>query len=107
MLSTQLTRARVTSEARSLARCARGGVRVPQVVLVDIESGIIGVEWIDGKSVRFVLGTDEDDTDGGETDGQDAAGGGRRGECESSGTAEYGISRGGIIEHCLRLARSV
>jgi len=90
-LSTQLTRARITSEARSLARCARGGVRVPQVVLVDVDSGIIGIEWIDGKTVRFVLGADEelmDDADRGDTGGGDASG---------SGGVEYGISQGELI----------
>lgn len=96
-LSTQLTRARITSEARSLARCARGGVRVPQVVLVDIDSGIIGIEWIDGKTVRFVLGTDdelmEDEADEGDTCGGDASG---SGGAPSSGAAEYGISQGGF-----------
>lgn len=95
-LSTQLTRARITSEARSLARCARGGVRVPQVVLVDIDSGIIGIEWIDGKTVRFVLGTDDelmDEADEGDTCGGDASG---SGGAPSSGAAEYGISQGGF-----------
>lgn len=92
-LSTQLTRARITSEARSLARCARGGVRVPQVVLVDVDSGTIGIEWIDGKTVRFVLGTDED-ADGGDTGGGDTSG---SGGAPSSGAPEYGISQGGFI----------
>lgn len=89
-LSAQLTRARITSEARSLARCTRGGVQVPQVVLVDVDSGIIGIEWIDGKTVRFVLGADEelmDDADGG---GKDATSG-------SGSAAEYGISQGRFI----------
>jgi TP53 regulating kinase-like protein len=85
-LSAQLTRARITSEARSLARCARGGVRVPQVVLVDVESGIIGIEWIDGKSVRFVLGGNEDSV-------YDPSGSGS----ESGGAGEYGISQGEFI----------
>jgi hypothetical protein len=92
-LSAQLTRARITSEARSLARCARGGVRVPQVVLVDVDSGIIGIEWIDGMSVRSVLGVDEGRAGAG-GGGREAGvtGGGGRGE--SSGAAgEYGINR--------------
>lgn len=61
MLSAQLTRARITSEARALVRCVRNGVRVPDVRLVDLESGIIAMEWIDGKSIRFLLGDDEDE----------------------------------------------
>ena len=111
-LSTQLTRTRITSEARSLARCARGGVRVPQVVLVEVDSGIIGIEWIDGKSVRSVLGTDEEMVDNGRAGGRDTGevtkgqeveaggGGGERGESKSSCTAKsgiYGISQGGFI----------
>ena len=99
-LSTQLTRTRITSEARSLARCARGGVRVPQVVLVDVDSGIIGIEWIDGKSVRSVLGADEEMVDNGCAGGAAGVGGGERGESKSSDTAEYGIygnSQGGFI----------
>lgn len=123
-LSTQLTRTRITSEARSLARCARGGVRVPQVVLVEVESGIIGIEWIDGKSVRSVLGADEEDmahnscivavavagaeAGAGEgymeahlhdTRGHEAkagGGGGGRGEPKLSDAARYGISQGGF-----------
>jgi len=95
-LSTQLTRARITSEARSLARCARGGVRVPQVLLVDVDSGMMGIEWIDGKSVRFVLGADEDLVDDG--GGVDAGGGGH---AESSSAAEYGISHGELNLHRL------
>ena len=52
----QLTRARITSEARALARCVRNGVRVPDVRVVDLESGIIAMEWIDGDTVRSILG---------------------------------------------------
>lgn len=65
-LSSQITRARITSEARSLARCTRGGVRVPQVRVVDVESGIIGIEWIDGKTVRSLLGDGESVDEGDE-----------------------------------------
>jgi TP53 regulating kinase-like protein len=55
-LSQQLTRTRITSEARALARCSRSGVRVPSVRVVDLESGIIAMEWIEGYSVRNLLG---------------------------------------------------
>ena len=103
-LSTQLTRTRITSEARSLARCARGGVRVPQVMIVDVDSGIIGIEWIDGESVRSVLGADEDEE---MVENSCAGGGGRgRGESKSSDVAEngiYGISQGGCISISLSL----
>jgi hypothetical protein len=89
---------------------------VPQVMLVDVESGIIGIEWIDGESVRSVLGADEEMVDnsyagGGDmedTSGQKAkagGGGGGGGESKSGGTAEYGIygiSPGGFIFVLLR-----
>lgn len=55
-LDAQLTRQRVTSEARTLVRAARGGVRVPTLRGVDVEAGVVGMEWIDGWSVREVLG---------------------------------------------------
>ncbi|KAG8866103.1 serine/threonine-protein kinase bud32 [Serendipita sp. 405] len=61
-LSAQLTRTRITSEARALARCVRSGVRVPDVRLVDVDSGIIAMEWINGKSIRFLLGDYEGDS---------------------------------------------
>ena len=55
-LSTSITASRTTSEARSLVRCARAGVRVPRVEFVDETRGILGLEWIDGPSVRQWLG---------------------------------------------------
>lgn len=58
-LSAQLTRTRITAEARALARCVRNGVRAPDVRVVDLESGIIAMEWIDGHSVRALLGDEE------------------------------------------------
>lgn len=60
-LSAQLTRARIGSEARALARCVRNGVRVPDVRVVDLDSGIIAMEWIEGSSVRHLLGSDEEE----------------------------------------------
>jgi hypothetical protein len=35
-------------------------VRVPDVRIVDLESGIIAMEWIDGHTVRSILGDSED-----------------------------------------------
>ena len=76
-------------------------MRVPQVVLVDVDSGIIGIEWIDGKSVRSVLGADEEMVENGSAGGEGAGGGGgERGESKSSDTAEYGVYgnlQGGFI----------
>lgn len=55
-LDASLTRLRLASEARALARCLRHGVRVPRVVFVDEKSGVLGLERIEGWSVREVLG---------------------------------------------------
>ncbi|KZT57995.1 hypothetical protein CALCODRAFT_433348 [Calocera cornea HHB12733] len=55
-LDAQITRTRVQMEARALVRCQRAGVRVPGVRLVDAAVGVLGVEWIEGASVRKVLG---------------------------------------------------
>jgi TP53 regulating kinase-like protein len=41
----------------------RNGVRVPDVRVVDVESGIIVMEWIEGNSVRHLLGSDEEEKD--------------------------------------------
>lgn len=55
-LDTSLTRARIAGEARTILKCLRSGVRVPGIRLVDAAEGVIGFEWIDGKSVRALLG---------------------------------------------------
>ncbi|KAI0704439.1 hypothetical protein C8T65DRAFT_654041 [Cerioporus squamosus] len=55
-LDASLTKARVAGEARALIRCLRSGVNVPGIRMVDAAEGVLGIEWIDGKSVRFLLG---------------------------------------------------
>ncbi|PWN36107.1 kinase-like protein [Meira miltonrushii] len=55
-LSTQLTASRTTAEARALIRCARVGVNTPKIVCVDEEQGVLGLEIVDGYSVRELLG---------------------------------------------------
>jgi len=55
-LSKSITAQRTISEARSLVRSARSGVHVPRLVLVDETRGVLGMEWIDGLSVRQWLG---------------------------------------------------
>jgi TP53 regulating kinase and related kinases len=44
-----------------LLRCLRAGVNVPGVRLVDLEAGLLGTEWIDGLSVRRILGGGDED----------------------------------------------
>ncbi|WVO14826.1 EKC/KEOPS complex subunit BUD32 [Cryptococcus depauperatus] len=55
-LDCSLTATRLTFEARALARVAKVGVTVPKVVWVDEKGGVIGLEKIEGWSVREVLG---------------------------------------------------
>jgi len=55
-LDSILTKQRLSSEARALVRCLKFGVSVPGVRYVDLENGILGLEWIDGTTVRRVLG---------------------------------------------------
>ncbi|KAG8711788.1 serine/threonine-protein kinase bud32, partial [Ceratobasidium sp. 423] len=52
-LDTSLTKQRVSGEARALLRF---GVSVPGIRFVHADSGMLGIEWIDGTSVRKVLG---------------------------------------------------
>ncbi|TFK38525.1 hypothetical protein BDQ12DRAFT_605628, partial [Crucibulum laeve] len=54
-LDTSLTRSRVAGEARALLRCLRSGVNVPGIRMVDAADGVLGIEWIEGKSVRKLL----------------------------------------------------
>ncbi|QRV81239.1 Serine/threonine-protein kinase [Ceratobasidium sp. AG-Ba] len=55
-LDSSLTKQRVTGEARALLRCLKFGVSVPGVRFVHADSGVLGIEWINGSSVRRVLG---------------------------------------------------
>ncbi|KAG6861046.1 hypothetical protein C0995_004547 [Termitomyces sp. Mi166 len=66
-LDASLTRSRVAGEARALLKCLRSGVNVPGVRMVDAAAGALGIEWIEGKSVRRLLpGGAEEEVDGGE-----------------------------------------
>jgi len=38
-----------------LLKCLRSGVHVPGVRMVDAECGVLGLEWIEGRSVRILL----------------------------------------------------
>lgn len=59
-LDATLTRARVAGEARALLRCLRCGVSVPGLRFVDAASGALGIQWVDGKSVRSLLGSGDE-----------------------------------------------
>ncbi|POW09143.1 hypothetical protein PSTT_07057 [Puccinia striiformis] len=51
-LDQQLTRNRLTFEARSLTRALKSGVRVPVLQALDLEQGWLMLEWIEGISLR-------------------------------------------------------
>ncbi|KAI5833289.1 hypothetical protein K523DRAFT_265682 [Schizophyllum commune Tattone D] len=67
-LDGNLTRSRVAGEARNLLKCLRSGVNVPGVRMVDAADGVLGIEWIDGMSVRKLLpgGAEDEGADFGE-----------------------------------------
>ncbi|KAM4066035.1 kinase [Hirsutella rhossiliensis] len=52
ILDQRLTKHRILSEARILAKCRRDGVRVPAVYAVDESAGWLMLEWIHGTPVR-------------------------------------------------------
>lgn len=57
-----------------LLKCLRNGVRVPGVRMVDPECGILGLEWIEGCSVRNILGAGEEgDLDSNATEIEEAS----------------------------------
>ncbi|OAQ97238.1 hypothetical protein LLEC1_08192, partial [Akanthomyces lecanii] len=51
-LDARLTKHRILSEARILAKCRRDGVRVPTVYALDEAQGWLMLEWIPGTPVR-------------------------------------------------------
>lgn len=55
ILDARLTRHRILSEARVLAKCRREGVDVPAVYALDEKEGWLMVEWIEGDVVRVRL----------------------------------------------------
>ncbi|ESK94547.1 bud32 protein kinase [Moniliophthora roreri MCA 2997] len=64
-LDVSLTRSRIAGEARSLLKCLRSGVNVPGIRMVDANAGVLGIEWIEGKSIRKLLpgGAEEEDVE--------------------------------------------
>ncbi|KAI9055556.1 hypothetical protein LZ554_000503 [Drepanopeziza brunnea f. sp. 'monogermtubi'] len=53
ILDQRLTKHRILSEARVLAKCRREGVPVPAVYALDETKGWMMVEWIEGEVVRI------------------------------------------------------
>lgn len=62
-LSSSLTAHRTAAEARALLRCFKSNpiINVPHVTCVDELRGILGLEWIDGITVRECLGGGQED----------------------------------------------
>jgi len=54
-LDASLTKMRVAGEARALLKCLRSGVNVPGLRFVDAIEGLLGIEWIEGKSIKYLL----------------------------------------------------
>ncbi|KAG2148902.1 kinase-like domain-containing protein [Suillus clintonianus] len=89
-LDASLTRQRIAGEARALMRCMRSGVIVPGIRMVDVNEGVLGIEWIDGKSVRQLLpgGAElEDISESEEVDESDA----------TDPITDYGVSRDALM----------
>lgn len=55
-LDSQLTRQRLVGESRVLVRAAKAGIEVPALRCLDLDHGILGMEFIPGETVRQVLG---------------------------------------------------
>jgi hypothetical protein len=63
------------------------GVCVPGVRFVDLAAGVLGLEWIDGRSVRALLGGADGDADPDALDNADAA-------ADDDTLAAYGVTDG-------------
>ncbi|KAF5318304.1 hypothetical protein D9611_014365 [Ephemerocybe angulata] len=65
-LDTALTKARVAGEARLLLRCLKLRLRSLHIsiLMVDASEGVLGIEWIDGQSVRKLLPGGEEPEEG-------------------------------------------
>ena len=81
-----------------LVKCRREGVKVPAVLAADWEAGWVGLEWVEGGTVRGVL-------DGwvGRLEGESGAGGGGEGRDEDAG----GEARRGLYDLMARVGRAV
>jgi TP53 regulating kinase-like protein len=71
----------------------RSGVNVPGIRMVDVNEGVLGIEWIEGKSVRQLLpgGAElEDISELEDVDEVDETG-------ATDSLVDYGVSRGGVL----------
>ncbi|RSH90664.1 serine/threonine-protein kinase bud32 [Saitozyma podzolica] len=92
-LDLSLTRTRLSFEARALARAQRAGVSVPKVLWVDPAQGLLGLEKVEGWSVREILGggaEGEVEAHEGEEEGEE--------EIEGGHGAEGSLQGGAVVE---------
>jgi hypothetical protein len=61
MSSVRLIVLTARNEKKILCFLCRSGVSVPGIRMVDATEGILGIEWIEGKSVRLLLGGGAED----------------------------------------------
>ena len=75
----------------------RCGVSVPGLRFVDAANGVLGIEWVNGRSVRHLLGSRDEGEEGGqdEDEGENEAG------VDEDPLAEYVTSKGTISHSCL------
>jgi TP53 regulating kinase-like protein len=75
------------------------GVSVPGLRFVDAANGVLGIEWVNGKSVRYLLGSrdegEEGDQEEDEEEGENAT------AVDEDPLAEYAISKGTFSHSCL------
>ncbi|KAH7908811.1 hypothetical protein BJ138DRAFT_1090573 [Hygrophoropsis aurantiaca] len=99
-LDGSLTRARIAGEARALMRCLRSGVKVPGIRMVDAAEGVLGIEWIDGMSVRKLLpgGSEPEDDEVNEGDEFDSSNDDQEDVGTEDPLAAYGVSRDHLMD---------
>jgi TP53 regulating kinase-like protein len=110
-LDAQLTKTRISFEARALARSLKAGIAVPRVLFVDERNGVLALEKIEGWSIREVLGGgaegEEEDLEGEYEEGwEEAEARDPREEVVSEGLEalyRIGVSKGESVPHLIRL----
>jgi TP53 regulating kinase-like protein len=108
-LDAQLTKTRISFEARALARSLKAGIAVPKVLFVDERNGVLALERIEGWSIREVLGGgaegEEEDLEGEYEEGwEEAEAKEEREEVVSEGLEalyRIGVSKGESVPHLI------
>lgn len=65
---------------------------MPGLRFLDAANGVLGIEWLNGKSVRFLLGSGDESEEAGGNNGSVVA--------KEDPLVEYGVSKG-TISHSL------